>query len=36
MVVEHNFGYYVNIIGQTASIIGVAVSLAILAVQLKK
>ena len=36
MVTEHNFAYYVNVISQAAGIIGVAVSLAVLAVQLKK
>ncbi|HTY59757.1 MAG TPA: SLBB domain-containing protein, partial [Bacteroidota bacterium] len=36
MVTEHNFAYYVTVISQAAGIIGVAVSLAVLVVQLKK
>ncbi len=36
MVVEHNFAYYVNVVSQAAGIIGVAVSLAVLVVQINK
>ncbi len=36
MVTEHNFAYYVGVISQAAGIIGVAVSLAVLVVQIKK
>ena len=35
-VIEHSFGYYMNIIGQTASIVSVAVSIVLLAVQINK
>ena len=36
MVVEHNLAYYINVVSQAAGIIGVAVSLAVLVVQIKK
>jgi polysaccharide export outer membrane protein len=33
---ERSFGYYMNILGQTASIVGVAVSVVLLTIQLNK
>ena len=33
---EHSFGYYMNVIGQTASVVSVAVSIVLLVLQLQK
>ena len=35
-VVEHSFAWYMNIIGQTASIVSVAVTVVLLVIQLRK